>query len=189
MTSPNPDPYLDWFVQHIPHRVRSAVAGAEMLVLKLQERFGKDNVRTAGFESRILTKADSVALHCVDNAVWEGRLTATRWLIDFVGISGDKNGKPSRPAQRAHDWRIAQMGGPLFPLAGADAPKLADVWLGCTKATSHPTRGSNHPPVDPNELNLAVAIVVAHLDTNLYSPKGRSLFADVLTQHPRALVP
>lgn len=184
-----PDPYLDWFVQHIPHRVRSALAGTEMLALKLQERFGKENVRTAGIEPRIKCQADSVALYCVDNAVWEGRLTATRWLIDFVGVSSGKNGKPSKPAQKPHDWRIDKMGAPLFPLSGTDAQKLADVWLGCTKATSHSTRGSGHPPVDPAELNAAIAIVLVYLEKNLYAPRGRSILADTLMQHPRALVP
>ena len=188
MTTPTPDPYLDWFVQHIPHRVRSALAGTEMLVVKLQDRFGKENVRTAGLDARITSQADSVALYCVDNAVWEGRLTATRWLIDFVGVSCDKNRKPSRPAQKPHDWRIDKMGASLFPLSGADAQKLADVWLGCTKATSHPTRGSGHPPVAPTELNAAIAIVIDYLDRILYGPKGRSILADTLTQHPRALV-
>jgi hypothetical protein len=177
MTPPSADPYLDWYVQHIPHRVRSALAGTEMLVLKLHDRFGKENVRTAGFDARITSQADSVALHCVDNAVWEGRLTATRW-----------NSKPSRPAVKPHDWRVDKMGAALFPLAGADAQKLADVWLGCTKATSHPTRGSGHPPVDPTELNAAIAIVIDYLDRMLYVPKGRSILADTLTQHPRALV-
>jgi hypothetical protein len=117
MTAPTPGPYLDWFVQHIPHRVRSAFAGTEMLVLKLSDCcFGKENVRTAGFDARITSQADSVALHCLDNAVWEGRLTAMRWLIDFVGVRCDKNGKPSRPAQKPHDCRIDKMAASLFPL-------------------------------------------------------------------------
>src|SRR4051812_42861955 len=188
MTTSPADPYLDWYVQHIPHRVRSALAATEMLVSKLQDRHGKENVRTAGFEARITSQADSVAVHCVDSAVWEGRLTATRWLIDFVGISCDRHGKPSRPGQRPHDWRIDKMGAVPFPLTGVDAQKLADVWLGCTKATSHPTRGSGHPPVDPTELNAAITIVVDYLDRVLYGPKGRSILADTLTQHPRALV-
>ncbi|MBX3735928.1 MAG: hypothetical protein KF715_04490 [Candidatus Didemnitutus sp.] len=189
MTTPNPDPYLDWYMQHIPHRVRAAIAGTEMLVRKLQERFGKDKVRTAGYEARVALPADSVALLCIDNAVWEGRLTATRWLIDFLGISSDKNGSPSRPAQKPHDWRIDKLDAPLFPLAGVEAQKLADIWLGCTKATSHPTRGSGHPPVDPNELNAAIAIITEYLDKQLYAPKGRNIFADTLQQHPHALVP
>jgi hypothetical protein len=187
MTAPHP--YLDWFLQHIPHRVRSALAGTEVLVLKLQDRFGKENVRTAAFEARITSQADSVALYCVDSAVWEGRLTATRWLIDFVGVSSDRNCKPSRPAQKPHDWRIDKMGASLFPLGDANAQKLADVWLGCTKATSHPTRGSGHPPVDPNELNAAIAIVIEYLDKTLYGPQGRSILTDTLIQHPKALVP
>jgi len=184
-----PHPYLDWFVQHIPHRVRSALAGTEMLVLKLQDLFGNENVRTAGYEPRITSQADSVAVHCVDSALWEGRLTATRWLIDFVGVSCNKHGQPSRPVQKLHDWRIDKMGAPLFPLSDVNAQKLADVWLGCTKATSHPTQGSGHPPVDPNELNTAIAIVIEFLDRTLYAPAGRSILTDTLTKHPRVLVP
>jgi hypothetical protein len=175
-----PHPHLDWFDQHIPHRVRSALAGTEMLVVKLQERFGKANVRTAGVEARVETTADKVALRCMGNSVWEGRLTATRWLIDFVGVSCDKHGRPSRPRNYAHDWRIDKMGGAFFPLSDASAQKLADVWLGCTKATSHPTRASGHPSVDPAELNAAIAIIIEYLDKNLYEPEGRKILADSL---------
>jgi hypothetical protein len=109
-------------------------------------------------------------------------------LIDFVGVHCDKNGKPSRPAQKPHDWRIDKMAASLFPLSGADAQKLAGIWLGCTKATSHPTCGSGHPPVNATELNAAIAIVVDYLDRVLYRPKGRSILAYILTQHPRAFV-
>lgn len=156
-----------------------------MLVHKLHDRFGSENLRTAGIEVRITSAADSVALHCVQSAIWEGRLTATRWLIDFLGVSCDKNGHPSRSAQKLHDWRIDKMGAPLFPLDDGNAQKLADVWLGCTKATSHPTRGSDHPPVDPNELNAAVAIVIEYLDRTLYKPEGRNLLTDTLSEDPR----
>ncbi|HWA10544.1 MAG TPA: hypothetical protein VG838_13955 [Opitutaceae bacterium] len=178
--SATPHPYIDWFTEHIPHRVRAAIAGTEMLARKLEDRFGKGNVRTAGVEVHVQLPADAVALYCVGNAIWEGRMTATRWLIDFVDVSCDKNGNPSRPNSKPHDWRIAQMGSASFPLTDPNARKLADVWLGCTKATSHPTRGSGHPPVDPNELNAAVAIVMDYLDLNLYRPAGRNLLMDVL---------
>ena len=156
-----------------------------MLFSWLVDRFGKENVRTAGIEAKTTSPADSVAAHCLDNAVWEGRLTATRWLIDFVGVCC-RNGKPDRPCVvKPDDWRIDKMvADSLFPLNGADAQKLADVWLGCTKATSHPTRDSGHPPVDPTELNAAVAIVVDYLDCVLYRPKGRSILDDTLTQYP-----
>ena len=155
-----------------------------MLSSKLADRFGKENFRTAGIEAKITSQADSVAVHCVANAIWEGRLTATRWLIDFLGVSCNKHGERVRPSGKPHDWRIDKMAGSLFPLNGADAQKLADVWLGCTKATSHPTRDSGHPPVDPTELNAAVAIVVDYLDCVLYRPKGRSILDDTLTQYP-----
>jgi hypothetical protein len=155
-----------------------------MLSSKLADRFGKENVRTAGIDARITSQADSIALRCLDNAAWEGRLTATRWLIDFVGIKCNKNGEPGRPTQKPHDWRIDKMAASLFPLNGADAQKLADVWLGCTKATSHPTRDSGHPPVDPTELNAAVAIVVDYLDCVLYRPKERNILDDTLKQYP-----
>ena len=156
-----------------------------MLSSQLADRFGKENVRTAGFEAKITSQADSVAVHCVANAIWEGRLTATRWLIDFLGVSRNIHGEPVRPSVKPHDWRIDKMvAESLFPLKGADAQKLADVWLGCTKATSHPTRDSGHPPVDPTELNVAVAIVVDYLDCVLYRPRGRRILDDTLTQYP-----
>ena len=78
------------------------------------------------------------------------------------------------------------MGAPFFPLNNANAQKLANVWLGCSKATSHPTRGSGHPPVNPAELNDAIAIVIEYLDFALYGPQGRSILADSLTQYPLA---
>jgi hypothetical protein len=93
-------------------------------------------------------------------------MTAARWLIDFVGIRRVK-----------HDWRIDAMGAPLFPLDDPKAHKLVDVWLGCTKATSHPTDGSDHPSVDPPELDSAIRIVGEYLDPALYGANGRTVAA------------
>jgi hypothetical protein len=43
---------------------------------------------------------------CCERAVWEGRMAAMRWLIDFVGIAADCNGKPRPPTRRKADVSI-----------------------------------------------------------------------------------
>jgi hypothetical protein len=68
--------------QHIPHRLSACLAElpfqSELLMLNVAD----DALRL------------KIRVGCCERAVWEGRMAAMRWLIDFVGIAADCNGKP-----------------------------------------------------------------------------------------------
>ena len=166
-----------WLIEHLPHRIRGILVGIPM-----RAPWILPPVPIAGMDSHQV-----ISLWCLGNSNWEGRLTAMRWLIMFLGISGNAStqtkGVPARPELRpnGHDARIDMLdGGVLFPLQGNDAETLALVWKGCTKATSHPTEGSGHPDVTEKPLAAALHIVIAHLEGTIYAEKNRSLFEDTL---------
>lgn len=113
---------------------------------------------------------------CRDMAMWEGRHAAIRWLIEFVGVTADKDGKPKRIGKRSFDVDITDLpGGTHFDLNHPDAVVLAKIWKGCSQATSHPTFGSNHPPLELPNLNKAVDIVIQYLIKTVYAHAGVSL--------------
>lgn len=152
LVASDPKILLEWLSQHIPHRVRTALSGTELLVKLLQARYGVQNVRTAGLQVHLEKPADFVALACASNAIWEGRLVATRWLIEFIGIKADpttelpKQNKKD-PRRATFDLHIEDLRpGTYLPITDPGAYTLAKVWIGCTRASSHPTYNSNHPP-------------------------------------------
>jgi hypothetical protein len=129
-----------------------------------------------------------LALWCLLNSNWEGRLTAMRWLIMFLGISGNAStqtqGVPkwTELHKDGKDSRIDMFdGGELFPIPSRDADALALIWKGCSKATSHPTEGSNHPDVTEGPLGDALHIVIDHLQKTIYAEKKRSLYDDTIS--------
>jgi hypothetical protein len=109
-------------------------------------------------------------------------MTALRWLIMFIGIKQDRFGLPCEAELGpATDMRIDGIaGGMLFMPSHADARKLANVWRGCSQATSHATDGANHPPVTEPYLAEALQIVIDHLESTIYETAGRSLLKDTL---------
>ena len=109
-----------------------------------------------------------------------------RWLIMLVGISATgENWEPTRPTilDREKDVFITRIDGgqmQLFP-AGDNAKILASVWAGCSKATAHPTNRTAHPKVDEPELAAVLTLIVAHLQSTVYTKAGKSLIDFVLT--------
>lgn len=166
-----PKDKTDWLETHIPYRVRAALARIPLQVelLKLPQFLPA--------KSRIETR-------CEGDAIWEGRLAATRWLIEFIGVSADQSGKPKIPARWPHDARVDDIGGKVFCLSRPEAVVLANVWLGCSKASSHATNASGHPPVNEKEISDALRIVMAHLDQELYSGAGQKIAAIALRPNP-----
>ena len=161
-----------WRHDHIPHRVRAAIARLDMResILNVQ----------AVVEPITTTDEEEVYWHCAKDAIWEGRLAAARWLIEFVGVK-QFDGKPRRPERRRDDVGIECFDGGcdnLFKLEGASF--LADVWEGCTKASSHATYNSNHPSVEGPELAQAVAAIVSHLQDTIYQRAGENIRDHVL---------
>src|ERR1035441_9019913 len=94
----------DWITLHIPHRVRAAIARLNMQQSVLQV--------TATIDPKQLQNdVDKTYWRCATDSLWEGRLTATRWLIEFVGIKQGGNGNPTVYAgSRNEDVTIAKFG-------------------------------------------------------------------------------
>ena len=113
-----------WLAEHIPHRVRAAIARLPMenSILRV----------TATIDLQCRTEQDRIYWRCAADSIWEGRLAATRWLIEFVGIKQGKGGNPVRcekDPKYPDDVHIQDFDGgvPLNhqTLAAAD---LASVW-------------------------------------------------------------
>ena len=77
-----------WLAEHIPHRVRAAIARLPMESSILRV--------TATIDPKCLTEQQKIYWRCAADSIWERRLAATRWLIEFVGIKQGKGGNPVR---------------------------------------------------------------------------------------------
>ena len=77
----------------------------------------------------------------------------------------------------SEDVRIDDLdGGELFDLCNPSARLLADVWKGCSQASSHATSQYNHPAVsDRKELPDALTIVLNHLQETIYNRAGKKV--------------
>jgi hypothetical protein len=160
----------DWLSQHIPHRLRAALAQTTLLESMLAAQISDERERA------------KAAAFCLEMAAWEGRHAATRWLIEFVGINANQAGNPiASPKRRGktnhkHDVDVTDLpGGTYFDLADPDAVVLGAVWKGCSQATSHATSGSNHPSIARDRISEAVTIVVKHLQSTAYASAGQSV--------------
>jgi hypothetical protein len=157
----------EWLTRHIPDRVRACLYG---LPMKAPWRLPAVGVSYLSPE-----------VGCLLVGTHEGRMTALRWLILFIGLKGEKSLRPAvEELTRETDMRIDRLGGAVFPVGRAEAQILARAWIGCSQATSHPTLGTKHPPVDPPVLAVALAIVIEHLQREVYAPNRRDLFTDVM---------
>ena len=74
-----------WLTTHIPHRVRAAIARLPMENSILRG--------TATIDPHCRTEQDHIYWRCATDSIWEARLAATRWLIEFVGIKQDDAGQ------------------------------------------------------------------------------------------------
>jgi hypothetical protein len=171
------DEQNEWMTKHIPHRVRAAIAR-----LNLEGSFLQVN---ASIDPELRTEVDKIYWRCATDSIWEGRLAATRWLIEFVGIKQDSNGNPavfnkSNPDQ---DVRIDDFdGGTLLGHSTHEGQLLAKVWKGCSQASSHATRAYSHPSVsDKEELPEALKIILNHLKNTTYENAGKKFCDYVLS--------
>ena len=176
----------EWLYQHIPHRIRASLA--------LTPRLGKI-LDATGLYSELKANAWR---DCAAMGAWEGRLAATRWLIEFIGIVFDEATKLPKSHEQLRKQKIRDRekklagqfdvdiedlpGGEYFPITEKqdDAAFLAATWKGCSQATSHATSGSNHPLVSLSELERAQVLISEHLNRTIYSPKGTDCLAHSL---------
>jgi hypothetical protein len=165
----------DWLTKHIPHRVRAAIARLDVqnTLLNLQALIDPD----------LQTIDERIWWRCSTDSIWEGRLAAVRWLIEFVGIQQDRNGQPKRRKKQKNDVGIDDIaGGVEITPATADAKFLADVWKGCSQASSHATNAYNHPAIgDHLTLPKAMTIILDHLQLTIYRSAGKNIKDYVLT--------
>ena len=167
-----------WITTHIPHRVRAAVARMDMENSLLRVKAFIDPPRR--------TDEDKIYWRCSTDSIWEGRLAATRWLIEFVGIQ-DKNGNPAAcTKKRKGDVRIDDFdGGYLLDPSTVSGRCLADVWKGCTQASSHATNAYTHPSVDDRTvLPEALTIILDHLQHTIYDEARKNIRDYVLERVP-----
>ena len=108
-------------------------------------------------------------------AAFEGRMVATRWLIEFIGVGErDKSGKLHRPNRKPNDVSINMIeGGREIELDSGEAEILSNVRKGCAQASGHPTHATNHPEVDDEALDEALRIIIKHLERTVYSGRPR----------------
>jgi hypothetical protein len=164
-----------WLTDHIPHRLRAACARLDLQNTLLNASLFIDPA--------ISTNKHTVIWQCSTDSIWEGRLAAMRWLIEFVGIQLDKNGVAIKRPKKANDVAIDDFaGGVELKPNTADGEFLAKVWKGCTQASSHATNAYGHPSVDDRTvLPKAVGIVLDHLQATIYGRAGKNLRDCVLS--------
>lgn len=155
-----------WRNQHIQTRMLALQANLNV-IREMQCQLAADQL------------VELIQLECVFHAAWEGRHAAARWLIEFVGVKGLKNGKAigvSVTAGQENDFVITDVGGVGIDLNSADAVTLAQLRRDINKATSHPTYDSGHEHISEARLHDAATIIKAHLQKTLYSPEGETLY-------------
>lgn len=173
----DPHEQSEWIARHIPHRVRAAIARLNMegSLLRVEAIIGP----------QLRTDEDKIYWRCSTDSIWEGRLAATRWLIEFVGIKQDGEGKPAVCKKNfPKDVRIDDFdGGKLLDHSTREGQLLANVWKGCSQASSHATNAYNHPPVsDRKDLPEALKIILDHLQNTIYQTAGKNI-RDYVLEH------
>lgn len=171
----------EWITKHIPHRVRAAIARLDM---------EKSLLRVKPFiDPELRIDEDKIYWRCSTDSIWEGRLAATRWLIEFVGIKADGKGNPAvcekkkvRNNVPTTDVRVGDFdGGSLLRPLTPEGTFLADIWKGCSQASSHATNAYNHHSVsDKKDLPEALKIILDHLQNTIYQKAGKNICDYVL---------
>jgi hypothetical protein len=159
----------EWIGTHIPHRVRAAIARIDMENSLLRVK--------AFIDPALQTDEDKIYWRCSTDSIWEGRLAATRWLIEFVGIK-EKDGNPvACQKRRKDDVRIDDFnGGDVLDPSTPNGRRLADVWKGCSQAASHATNAYTHPSLDDRTvLPEALKIILNHLQDTIYDKASKKL--------------
>lgn len=155
-----------WLLREIPHRICASLTWLTMdgdwAMPPDPEWKNKDR--------------DKFHIWCVGRSVDEGRKAAVRWLIEFVGVAMNNKTRDPKIPLPLHGHEDEQVlieqfdHGKLFDLNNSDAVILAKVWKGCAQASLHPTTNTGHDSVDPEDLAMALKIVVGHLEKHLYEP-------------------
>lgn len=159
-----------WLHEDIPHRIRAMFASTAEL-----------GARHPGGEP---TWPDDVVKRCWTDCVWEGRLSALRFLCEFLGVK-HSGSRPEAARDHPDQACITDLpNGATIPLTSPEAKVLADAWRACTKGSVHPTHNSNHPPINDGERSKAFKIILEHLTRTIYRSEPDWLKNWVLTPSP-----
>lgn len=161
-----------WLKDHIPHRIRAAAARLPMENSLLQV--------TATIDPHPLTPPGRIFWRFATDSIWQGRLVAARWLIEFVGIKESDKCIPvqcRRNPKFPHDVFIDNLaGGVLFRPNAPEAQLLAQVWGGCSQASSHATTDTHkHHSINERPLAEALTIILDYLQAGIYDTAGQKL--------------
>lgn len=176
-----------YLLQHVPHRLCAAATWLDLpgkWAMPPSPRLPNDHFH----------------VWCICRAVDEGHYASMRWLIEFVGIRMATNhSKPTRPtpykvadpmkAKKAADELVSIKrfkGGRYFPKRRGGSALLAKIWKGCSQASMHPTRDTDHPDVSPPRLARALVLILNHLERHLYASNGLNLLNVIRTQELRS---
>lgn len=165
-----------WLDKHIPHRVRAGLANSDLL---------KGHLGSVPQFARP-SREHKIAWRCITDSLWEGRLAAIRWLIEFVGIKGTRTLPPQVKVAKKDpdcpdDIRIDDLpNGDPFPANDPDAQKLANFWSGCSKASGHATDKSGHPPLENADRDEVMGLLMRHLDNTIYKDEPVKIAARAL---------
>ncbi|HEX2855030.1 MAG TPA: hypothetical protein VHO24_17480 [Opitutaceae bacterium] len=85
------------------------------------------------------------------------------WLIEFVGVEHSKDSD-------AVTIQCFDGGKPII-LGSSEYAELKQIWIGCSKATSHPTKGK-HPDISEPTLHKAATMLVKHPTGTVYLKAG-----------------
>jgi hypothetical protein len=168
-----------FLLQHVPHRLCAASTW-----LKLPHKW-------------VMPKEPALPnnhfhVWCTGRSVDEGRYAAMRWLTEFVGVKmawvGRRGVRPKVPKDRPDQMVTIRRfnGGRFFPLGTRHSALLARIWKGCTQASVHPTRDTNHPDVSEGTLAKGLTLILDHLDAHLYRPNHLHLWNVLRTQEQRS---
>jgi hypothetical protein len=164
----NPNEQGEWIKKHIPHRVRAACARLPMKTSLLGVE--------ATIDPEHLTDEGKIYWRFSTDSIWEGRLAATRWLIEFVGIKENNGNRVACGKGRATDVLISDIaGGALLSPSTSGAGCLAKIWKGCSQASSHATNAYNHPQVDETALAEGLSVILDHLQKTIYDMANERL--------------
>jgi hypothetical protein len=160
-----------WLKEHIPHRIRAAAARLPMQNSLLQV--------TAAIDPHPLTAQGRIFWRFATDSIWEGRLVAMRWLIEFVGVKENSQGPAEcqHNSKFPHDVFIDDIDGGVFlSLKRPEAQLLARVWGGCSQASSHATKDTHtHHPIDEKTLAEALTVILNYLQDGIYARAGLKL--------------
>ncbi len=101
-------------------------------------------------------------LEFIFHGTWEGQHAAMRWLLEFIGVR-------NRESRQMVSILCFDEGKQVAP-ENERLPELKEIWLACSKVTSHPTIGK-HPDISELRMFGAAQFIVSHL-REVYAKAG-----------------